>query len=326
MAMQASQASVMPQQTPSLMLSMCVSHAVIFRSNHKSVLGIGGYARERSVQLSCVDEEGMEAWLSSKVTAAAPTVSDSQVTYSLVAYPAKDNYEGRLYPWDWVQMVRCPAKLLMRLLDLLHHHDTGRDSYSELLLDAMVCMLDASCTQHVSHCLHCIPPPVAMWGTKHWYCSSVLQVHAKSTAQHKWLVIADAAAYVPTHPLDLSTVHPDFVPISFYKMFGYPTGLGALIARKQSLALLHKVYWGGGSVLDATAQDTWRVLYSDNEGYMDGTRDFLGIAQLQFGFAQLEKLGGITVSHPDICTLLLQLQSAACLHLYLIAACSVVVP
>lgn len=121
------------------------------------------------------------------------------------------------------------------------------------------------------------------------------QVQAKSTAHHKWLVIADAAAYVPTHLLDLSVVHPDFVPVSFYKMFGYPTGLGALIARKKSLALLHKVYWGGGSVLDATAQDTWRVLYSDAEGYMDGTRDFLGITQLQFGFQQLEQLGGMKV-------------------------------
>lgn len=46
------------------------------------------------------------------------------------------------------------------------------------------------------------------------------QVHAKSTPSHRWLVVADAASYVPTHRLDLSTVQPDFVPISFYKLFG----------------------------------------------------------------------------------------------------------
>jgi hypothetical protein len=46
------------------------------------------------------------------------------------------------------------------------------------------------------------------------------QVHAKSTPSHRWLVVADAAAYVPTHQLDLSAVQPDFVPISFYKIFG----------------------------------------------------------------------------------------------------------
>jgi selenocysteine lyase/cysteine desulfurase len=42
-----------------------------------------------------------------------------------------------------------------------------------------------------------------------------------------WDVLLDAAAYVPTSQLDLIKVKPDFVPISFYKMFGYPTGLGA---------------------------------------------------------------------------------------------------
>jgi hypothetical protein len=27
------------------------------------------------------------------------------VTHHLVAYPAKDNYEGRMYPLDWIQRV-----------------------------------------------------------------------------------------------------------------------------------------------------------------------------------------------------------------------------
>jgi hypothetical protein len=44
------------------------------------------------------------------------------------------------------------------------------------------------------------------------------QVHARSTRHHKWLVALDAAAHVPTHPLNLSEVKPDFVPISFYKV------------------------------------------------------------------------------------------------------------
>jgi hypothetical protein len=37
-------------------------------------------------------------------------------------------------------------------------------------------------------------------------------------------VVLDAAAHAPTHSLDLSRTKPDFVTISFYKMFGYPTG------------------------------------------------------------------------------------------------------
>jgi selenocysteine lyase/cysteine desulfurase len=39
-------------------------------------------------------------------------------------------------------------------------------------------------------------------------------------------VLLDAAALVPCHRLDLSLWHPDFVALSFYKMFGYPTGVG----------------------------------------------------------------------------------------------------
>jgi selenocysteine lyase/cysteine desulfurase len=59
--------------------------------------------------------------------------------------------------------------------------------------------------------------------------------------------------------------------------------------------VLHKVYFGGGSVLDATAEDVWRLLSPPPTGFEDGTRDFLGITQLQLGFKQLQQLGGIKV-------------------------------
>ena len=39
-------------------------------------------------------------------------------------------------------------------------------------------------------------------------------------------VLLDAAAFVSTSHLDLRRYHPHFVSISFYKMFGFPTGLG----------------------------------------------------------------------------------------------------
>src|SRR6266498_2676771 len=47
------------------------------------------------------------------------------------------------------------------------------------------------------------------------------QAHA-----HGWDVLLDAAAYVPTNGLDLSRWHPDFVALSFYKMFGSPSSHG----------------------------------------------------------------------------------------------------
>lgn len=42
----------------------------------------------------------------------------------------------------------------------------------------------------------------------------------------RWFVVLDAASFVATSPLDLSLFKPDFVTVSFYKIFGFPTGLG----------------------------------------------------------------------------------------------------
>lgn len=61
-------------------------------------------------------------------------------------------------------------------------------------------------------------------------------------------VCLDAAGFAPTNFLDLNKWRPDFVCISFYKMFGYPTGLGALIVSRRGERILQKKYYGGGTV------------------------------------------------------------------------------
>jgi selenocysteine lyase/cysteine desulfurase len=53
-------------------------------------------------------------------------------------------------------------------------------------------------------------------------------------------VLLDAAAFVPANRLDLGAVKPEFVTVSFYKMFGYPTGVGCLLARRDALARLRR--------------------------------------------------------------------------------------
>jgi aspartate aminotransferase-like enzyme len=68
-----------------------------------------------------------------------------------------------------------------------------------------------------------------------------VQVQAKSDADNEYFVLLDSAAYAATHALDLSAVQPDFVTVSFYKLFGYPSGLGALLVRKQAAQRLRKV-------------------------------------------------------------------------------------
>ena len=92
------------------------------------------------------------------------------------------------------------------------------------------------------------------------------------------LVLLDAASFVSTNPLDLSSVKPDFVVISFYKMFGYPTGLGALLVRNSTSAVLERRdYFGGGTVDLALVRksETYRRS-SISQQFEDGTIDFLG--------------------------------------------------
>lgn len=79
------------------------------------------------------------------------------------------------------------------------------------------------------------------------------------------------------------------------QIFGYPTGLGALLIHKAAAIHLRKVYWGGGSVDYATAEDAWAVLSAPPAGLEDGTLGFLNIASLKHGFAMLAKLGGMKV-------------------------------
>lgn len=63
-----------------------------------------------------------------------------------------------------------------------------------------------------------------------------------------WFVCLDAASYVSTNPLDLAETRPHYAALSFYKIFGYPTGLGALLVRRDAVDALQKAYFGGGSV------------------------------------------------------------------------------
>jgi molybdenum cofactor sulfurtransferase len=201
-------------------------------SNHNSVLGIRAFAEEKGAKVSSVTEEEIEEWLS-KTCSPNPEkykgtvfegnsdTSDTK-TYSLFAYPAKDNYEGVLYPKRWIE-----------------------------------------------------------------------QVKGMSTDKHEWMVLLDTAAYAPTYRLNLTDIHPDFVVISFYKVFGLPTGVGAWLVRKESEKKLRRVYWGGSSVFTATSTLLWKDRFKDSAKWEDGTLPFLEIASLKSGFEAMEYLGGI---------------------------------
>lgn len=104
-------------------------------------------------------------------------------------------------------------------------------------------------------------------------------------------VLLDIAAYAPSHPFDLSACGADFVALSFYKLFGYPTGLGALVMRRQALHDLRRPWFAGGTVRYASVQADVHRLHEGAEGFEDGTPDFLSVAALAPGFALLREVG-----------------------------------
>lgn len=109
--------------------------------------------------------------------------------------------------------------------------------------------------------------------------------------QYGWDVLLDAAAYVPTSQLDLSKVKPEFVPVSFYKMFGYPTGLGVLIARKEALTKLHRPWFAGGTITVASVQGDKYFMADGASAFEDGTIDYLNIPAVEIGLKHIESIG-----------------------------------
>ncbi|KAL0936322.1 molybdenum cofactor sulfurase [Colletotrichum truncatum] len=109
--------------------------------------------------------------------------------------------------------------------------------------------------------------------------------------------LLDAAAYVSTAPLDLSVLEfaPDFIVLSFYKIFGFPD-LGALIVRrKSSPTLLHRRYFGGGTVDAVTCEtENWhaRKTHSLHEALEDGTLPVHSIVALGIAIETHDRLFG----------------------------------
>ncbi len=106
-----------------------------------------------------------------------------------------------------------------------------------------------------------------------------------------WDVILDAAAFVPTNRLDLRVHKPDFVPLSFYKMFGYPTGIGCLIARKAVLKKLRRPWFSGGTIEIASVQADRYYLAEGDRAFEDGTINYLGLPAVEIGLKFLKEIG-----------------------------------
>jgi molybdenum cofactor sulfurtransferase len=135
------------------------------------------------------------------------------------------------------------------------------------------------------------------------------RAHAKG-----WDVLLDAAAFTATNRLDLSRWAPDFVVQSFYKLFGYPTGVGCLLARKAALVKLRRPWFSGGTITVASVQGDKYYLADGAAAFEDGTLDYLALPAVEIGLQHLESIGIERVHERVRCLTGWLLQNLLCLQ------------
>jgi molybdenum cofactor sulfurtransferase len=251
------------------------------QENHTSIFGARGLASDRGATVFCLDADDLihpENTSSSKQNLLSSTSSAHssntqqdpagastrhQLNASgngLFAYPAQCNFSGRKFPLTW-------ASALKTRLDVVTDDDKENEC-SEFRR-----RLESQLTTDTS-----VSPFVPRTNESTWPGSEPTG-GAISIAQlrrpRRWFTLLDAASFAATNPLRLSSSasndddvarhgaagSPDFVCVSFYKIFGFPTGLGALLVRRDSAEAVLvnddrpetsrsrcKRYFGGGTV------------------------------------------------------------------------------
>ncbi|OSX61812.1 hypothetical protein POSPLADRAFT_1170423 [Postia placenta MAD-698-R-SB12] len=106
----------------------------------------------------------------------------------------------------------------------------------------------------------------------------------KHAAAQGYYTLLDAAALAPTSVFSLSETPVDAMAVSFYKMFGFPTGVGALIVKEEFLARLERPWFAGGTVDVVQAPGTIVTMTSDlHERFEDGTINYLNLPAITDG-------------------------------------------
>lgn len=129
---------------------------------------------------------------------------------------------------------------------------------------------------------------------------NITRMESSRKNRETWMWLLDASKLVATSRLNLAAIkkedRPHFIVFSIYKIFGFPSGLGVLIVKKEAVPLLRKQYFGGGTV-SALAADTLfqvpRPLKDLEHLFEDGTPHFQGIQAIRHGLAMINRLGGM---------------------------------
>ncbi|KZT05436.1 PLP-dependent transferase [Laetiporus sulphureus 93-53] len=106
----------------------------------------------------------------------------------------------------------------------------------------------------------------------------------KYASSQGYYTLLDAAALAPTSVISLAETPVDAMAISFYKMFGFPTGVGALVVKEEFLARLERPWFAGGTVDVVQAPGTIVTMTSElHERFEDGTINYLNLPAITDG-------------------------------------------
>src|SRR4029077_14979750 len=120
------------------------------------------------------------------------------------------------------------------------------------------------------------------------------RAHAKG-----WDVLLDAAAFTAKNCRERCRWAVDFVVQAFYKLFGSPTGVGCLLARKTALARLRRPWFSGGTITVASVQGDKYYLAEGATAFEDGTLDYLALPAVEIGLQHIAAIG-IDVIHERV--------------------------
>jgi selenocysteine lyase/cysteine desulfurase len=86
-------------------------------------------------------------------------------------------------------------------------------------------------------------------------------------------------------------VQPEFAAVSWYKVFGYPTGVGCLLVRRDAMSRLRRPWFSGGTIWGVSVQGGWHRLLPNESAFEDGTLSFLSIPDVRTGIEWVSSIG-----------------------------------
>lgn len=161
-------------------------------------------------------------------------------------------------------------------------------------------------TTNVKHLL--VFPLECNFGGEKSDARSIIQTSRGATKNGKWYTLLDIAKAASTQHICLRRLDPDFACVSFYKIFGAPTGIGALLVKRSSKGTLlnsrwngngirrKRQYFGGGSVdIALPGKDFMRPRSSPSslDSLVHGTVNFRTILSLRSCFQEMKQIGGL---------------------------------